>query len=146
MKIRFRPNVRHPFFTDVAATPAPLASGTCASLAGTLRELRVAAAEGVRPRRAVYVLHGPQTPFLTGEERDELWRAFQVPVYGILVGSGGRPAAWECEMLDGLHFDELTPRALPKTVERTEQAACECGRPGSRLMFTRQMELALAGD
>jgi hypothetical protein len=80
MKRFLFPNrVRHPFFPDLAAAPAAGAREREMAVAGTRGELARAAAAGVRPRRAVFVL-AREDEFVSDGERDELWRAFQVPV------------------------------------------------------------------
>ena len=134
MIIRFRPEFRHPFFSDVRSTAAPLARKTCTALSGTYRELLKAADAGVQVKRAVYVLHGPETPFLTEEQRETLWVRFEVPVFALLLGRSGKLTAWECEVQEGLHTD---PRSCetPRSARRVETSPCDCGRPGNRLVI-----------
>ena len=134
MIIRFRPDYRHPFFAGLRPIPAPAARGNCLALIGTYSELMEAAGWGVRVRRAIYVLHGPETPFLSEEQRESLWQRFEVPVYALLLGRRSRLTAWECEVQEGLHTH---PRNcdLPRAIRRVESSPCECGRPGSRLIL-----------
>ncbi len=134
MIIRFRPEFRHPFFSDVRPTAAPLAGKKCKALIGTYRELLDASGEGVQVNRAVYVLHGPETPFLTEEQRETLWLRFEVPVFALLLGRRGKLTAWECEVQEGLHTDPRTCEA-PRAARRVETTPCDCGRPGNRLVL-----------
>jgi len=115
----FRRRIRHPFFPDLAGVPAADAHGRAKALAGTFVELAQAAARGVEARRAVFVLTG-QGRHLSGDERDELWRLFQVPVYALLMERSGEMAAWECEAQNG-------------HVEGGSKCVCACGRPGVQL-------------
>jgi hypothetical protein len=133
MVIRFRPTFRHPFFVDVRPTPAPMARSLCTALIGTYAELLDAAESGVRVRRAVYVLHGPETQFISQHQRDTLWLRFQVPMFALLLGRKGKLMAWECELQEGLHID-LRTCELPRAVRRMESTPCDCGRPGIRLI------------
>ena len=139
MRLRFRIPLRHPFHAEWATTPARLADGPCAVLTGSLTELRKAAALGRCAERAVLVLHYPDRPFLTDSERQELWEAFQVPIFVVLLDRNGRLTAWECEAQDGMHVGGAwTEHAL--WVARllsggwmVDGTPCECGRPGERL-------------
>jgi hypothetical protein len=40
---------------------------------------------------------------LTAEDRDLLWRHFQVPIFEQRLSAEGELIAWECEAHDGLH-------------------------------------------
>ena len=115
-----RRTLRHPFFRDLAATPAAGANGERVALYGTFGELTLAARTGGRARRAIFVLTRAGE-LLAEEERDELWRLFQVPVYALLL-RGRRVAAWECEAQDGMHL-----------AGGAADHACRCGRPGAKL-------------
>ena len=132
MRFLSRNRVRHPFFPNLAAAPAAEARRRSVAVAGTFGELTRAAAAGVRPRRAVFVLTGEQE--FPGEgERDRLWNLFQVPVYALLVDRSGRIVAWECEAQAGLHVEAGSALRLGTREER----ACACGRPGPRVMLDR---------
>jgi hypothetical protein len=147
--IRFGSRVRHPFFADWVATPAVEAEGPrrYPALSGTVQQLLDAALGGVRAARAVYVLRGVQHPFLSENERETVWRAFQVPVFTVLVGARGKPLAFECEAQEGLHvalnclagngwatFFEEGERPTCTVTARVDSTLCECGRPGHRLV------------
>jgi hypothetical protein len=153
MQIRIRFPLRHPFFPDWAATPTRLAKGACATLSGNYQELARAAAAGVRPSRAVFVMHSPDSQFLTDQERDTLWEMFQVPVFALLLDGEGRLVGYECETHDGLHIGTTCPEStdrqlifsnedsvlgyrIPWDRFRVESTPCECGRPGQRLRYS----------
>jgi hypothetical protein len=140
MKMRIRVPLRHPFYAEWVATPARLAREECAVLSGSYQELMQAAADGVRVRKVVFALCSTDHPFLGDAERDELWRAFQVPVVGLLLDREGRLAGWECEAQEGLHLgaawtpDAIWAHRLLTSGAVLEDGTCECGRPGQRLM------------
>jgi phenylacetate-CoA ligase len=94
--------------------------------------------------------------------RDQLWRAFQVPVFEQLRGWDGTVIARECEVHDGLHVDEnnailevheseliatqLTTVDHPILRARTGLSAellnhhCECGAETPRLRNIAPLE------
>ncbi len=79
--------------------------------------------------------------FLSDEERDLLWARFRVPVQAILLDDRGAVIGYECEMQEGFH---LAPGRAPDAFDaRLEETACECGRPGLRLMPRKAPERAL---
>ncbi len=97
-------------------------------MAGTPGEL--AAAGTVPVERAVFPLL--RSSFLSAEERDALWARFRVPVQSILLDDRGAVIGYECEMQDGFH---MAPGQAPDAFDaRLENAACNCGRTGARLM------------
>jgi hypothetical protein len=131
MKLRIRFPLRHPFNSELAATPVRLAKADCPVLSGSPKELMQAAAEGMHASRAVFVLRFPDDPFLRDDERDALWSAFQVPVYAILLDHQGRLIAYECEAQSGLHIaEERVEEVRPELVDPTP---CGCGRAGERI-------------
>jgi hypothetical protein len=155
MQIRIRFPLRHPFFPDWAAIPTRLAKGACSTLSGNYQELTRAASAGVRPSRAVFVMHYPESQFLTDRERDALWEIFQVPVFALLLDGEGRLVGYECEAHDGLHIgpscpdrsdqqlifsseDSVLGYRIPWDRFLVESAPCECGRPGQRLRYSAQ--------
>jgi len=129
VRFLFQQRIRHPFFPDLAATPAQGARGRPIAVAGTFAELARAAAAGVEARRAVFVL-SRQEDFPGDGERDELWRLFQVPVFALLLDRTGAIVAWECEAQNGLHVEARGGVRLGTW----EESPCPCGRPGARLM------------
>jgi hypothetical protein len=140
MRLRLRSPIRHPFYPGLAATPAAGCEGPCAALSGTFRELIRAADAGARARRMIFALHYPGSPFLSESERDELWQAFQVPVFALLLDHDGRLLAYECEAQSGLHVE---PHA-PWSAGVMESAPCECGRPGPRLVLSARKPPSVA--
>lgn len=121
----FRPRIRHPFFPGLNPTPAREAKGRAPALCGALQDLEQAAARGVSAERAVFVLLDADAPPFTPAERDRLWDLFETPVYAILTGGNGSITAFECEAQNGFH--------LPGKRNDSEEAVCECGRPGPML-------------
>src|ERR1017187_9515647 len=97
MRLKIRFPLRHPLYPDWAVTPARTARGRSTALSGTYWELARAAAAGKAAERAVFVMHYPDTPFLSDADRDVLWEAFQVPVYACLLDGDGRLVGYECE-------------------------------------------------
>ncbi len=152
MQLRIRFPLRHPFFPDWAATPTRLAKGPCATLSGSFVELTSAATAGIRPSRAVFVMHSPASQFLTDRERDILWETFQVPVFALLLDGEGRLVGWECEAHEGLHIGSSCPESVDEALISSEDSVlgykipwdrftiestpCQCGRPGQRLRYS----------
>jgi hypothetical protein len=95
--------------------------------------------------------------WITDEEREELWQAFQVPVFEQLCDHRGQVLAHECEARDGLHIGSaqtwivdlearLWHAAGRNVINRNRVAptstglhgrvvldGCACGQPGPRL-------------
>lgn len=128
MRFFFQNRIRHPFFPDLAATPAAKARGCSIAVAGTFAELARAATVGIEARRAVFVM-SPPNEFPGMRERDELWRMFQVPVFALVVDGAGRIVAWECEAQNGLHVE--AGGGIQGGMR--EESPCPCGRPGTRV-------------
>jgi hypothetical protein len=120
--------IRHPFYPGLAATPARRGKGICNALAGAFLELTQAARNGIRVRRAVFVLLGEKSPFLTEAQRDELWRLFEVPVYALLLDRHGRVVGFECEATR-LHWQKSHREFSVNGHAPVERSACPCGRP-----------------
>ncbi len=107
--------------------------------------------------RAIFVLTECGCDPLTDVIRVVLWQTFGVPVYELLMGTGGLVLAAECEAHEGWHLDnsaefsifgdELVLRAPGYTPLRTgltgfiETQPCPCGRAGSRLMHIESFEV-----
>jgi hypothetical protein len=150
MRFAFRRRIRHPFYPALKPAPAVEAKEPTSSLTGTFAELSRAAAAGVQVDRAVFPLHSPARPFLSGDERDALWDMFEVPVLAMLVDHRGTVVGYECELQEGFHLkQDLTGGLL---FGRLESSLCECGRPGLRLMppdegaMPEMVSLAAAAD
>lgn len=71
---------------------------------------------------------GPMAP----HHRDLLWKAFGLPVFEQLRGRDGRIIARECEVHDGLHFDETAAAECHNSGEIVA-GQCECGIDTPRL-------------
>jgi hypothetical protein len=164
--------LRHPLNPRIVAlAPAPgkvrpaIAAPAPALLAGAALSARR------RPRAeyAALVVERPGDRPLSETERDQLWDAFQTPVYRLLLGNDGALLAYECEALRGMHatadalFEEhagdiyvtsLSDLRRPLVRLRTsltgrlEQGLCACGRPGLRLApeWRQQSGMSSAAD
>jgi hypothetical protein len=161
MHLRIRFPLRHPFFPDWPATPTRLAKGPCFVLSGSVPEL-LRVPHSVRPSRAVFALHYPESHYVTLADRDALWEMFQVPVFALLLDGEGRLVGYECEAHDGLHIGATCPDTsdrqlissedsvlgyrIPWEKFAIEQTPCECGRPGQRLRYVtgKPMQLCTA--
>src|SRR5690348_1418309 len=131
MLIAMRQSVRHPFYSALKPAPAIETKGDCHALCGPFDELALAASAGARPRRAVFAICPPSQPFLTDQDREALWGWFEVPVYAVVTDPRRRVIGYECEAQDGLHLAEDYTGPLAGAIE---SRACDCGRPGRRLM------------
>ncbi len=85
---------------------------------------------------ALIVLARPADELLTVEQRQQLWRAFRVPVFEQVIGEHGVLLAAECEAHAGLHIE--SPRFDVGSRE-IENALCGCGRQTPRLKTVEQM-------
>jgi hypothetical protein len=85
---------------------------------------------------AVIVLESPGDAPLSIGEREQLWRAFRVPVFEQIIGPHGRLLAADCEAHDGLHVETsgLSWADLQWPGYRLEPGACGCGRKTPRLV------------
>jgi len=150
MRVVIRRPLRHPLHPEWAATPARLAAGLCDALSGSPKELLGAVEYGATAKHAVYALQYPDHPFLGREDRDALWRKFEVPVFAMLLDRQGRLAAWECEAQDGMHiggaWDDRALwvcRMLSSGWIRDDKA-CECGRSSDRIRLADSLRRAPA--
>lgn len=57
-------------------------------------------------RHSLVVLQPVGDLWIEPWEREELWQAFQVPLYEVMLDPRGRTLAAECEVHDGLHMGE----------------------------------------
>ncbi len=62
-------------------------------------------------------------------ERDLLWRAFQVPLFEQLLGSGRTVIASECEVHDGLHMSDRECLSIGEIL----RDPCPCGKETPRV-------------
>jgi hypothetical protein len=102
--------------------------------------------------RAVFVLTKCGDRPVSDGLRLVLWQTFAVPVYELLVSTGGMLLACECEVQEGWHaqpyakfsvshgevlVDAPHNKRLPTGLfGYIESAVCACGRPGMRVMHT----------
>jgi hypothetical protein len=103
-----------------------------AAIAGTRRQL-LELAGGAAPdlTHAVIALALPGEPLLSSSEREQLWRAFGVPVFEQIVDAAGRLLAAECEAHDGLHV--ASPGRLWPGLA-VVSTPCGCGLATPRLV------------
>ena len=152
MRVRIRFPLRHPLYPDWPITPVRDARRRSVAISGAYRELVDATCHGITVERAIFVMHTPDTPFLSESDRDVLWENFRVPVFACLLDGDGRLVGYECEAQDGLHVAPVCPDdsrrmmisgedsvlgyRIPLAHAVLENSACDCGRPGQRLRFT----------
>jgi hypothetical protein len=109
-----------------------------AAIAGTWQQMESLLAHKIESlTHAVIVLARPENPRLTMEQRQQLWRAFRVPVFEQVVGENGALLAAECEAHAGLHIEspKLDLTGLP-----LENGPCGCGRATPRIRLEGQTE------
>jgi phenylacetate-coenzyme A ligase PaaK-like adenylate-forming protein len=142
-------------------------STALADFAGDLYRLSKALKQPARTDwqldQAVVVFSGLDAGVLTGEQRDELWERYQVPLFEQFVGPDGAIVASECEIHAGMHIKvdraviecldgeivltSLTDLTCPAIRVRTrihgcvDTSACECGRTEPRLTHLHVNEL-----
>lgn len=114
-------------------------------------------------RNAVIPFTGLKHGCLRQQERDLLWRAFELPVFEQFRGFSQELLAWECEAHEGLHIEEdnaifetaTRDRELLLTclgceeyallrlgthlTARLDAAPCGCGHPAPRLVGLRTL-------
>jgi hypothetical protein len=88
---------------------------------------------------AVIVLESPGDAPLSIGEREQLWRAFRVPVFEQIIGPHGQLLAADCEAHDGLHVETPGPAWAGY---RLELSVCGCGRKTPRLVSALPAERA----
>ena len=113
-----------------------------AAIGGTWIRLEALFTEKIESlTHAVIVLARPGDELLTANRRQQLWRAFRVPVFEQIIGANGVLLAAECEAHAGLHIEsaQFDPGSRP-----VETAPCGCGRVGLRLKPVEQLERARA--
>lgn len=108
----------------IAATPEQLK---------TLRGIRIPSLVN-----ALIALVRPGDRSLTEEDREQLWRAFRVPLFEQRIGDRCQLLAFECEAHDGLHVQ--SQGLAPRTGEAIESAPCGCGRTSPRIVSPERVE------
>ena len=112
------------------------------AIAGTWRQLQeLAQNRAAQPTHAVIVIARAGMPLLSHADREQLWRAFQVPVFEQIVGVCGKLLAAECEAHDGLHLESEGVTAPGFLLD---QSPCACGRKTPRLIPEARAERARA--
>ena len=91
---------------------------------------------------AVIVLARAKDPLrndtlLTLAQREQLWRAFRVPVFEQIIGERGSLLAAECEAHAGLHIESPKLEVAGLSVE---SGPCGCGRTSPRIILEGQIE------
>jgi len=102
-----------------------------AAVAGTREQLLSLAADPPPLTHALIVLARPGDPLTTVAERDQLWRAFGLPMFEQIIAEDGRLLAAECEAHDGLHIS-IAGRTWD--AYWIESAPCACGQKSPRLV------------
>ncbi len=118
-----------------------------AAVAGTWRQMEGLLAQKMAPvTHALIVLARPEdrllTPgdLLTTQQRQQLWRAFRVPVFEQIIGERGTLLAAECEAHAGLHIESAKFEVAGLSIE---SRPCGCGRTTPRIGVAGQAELDL---
>jgi hypothetical protein len=112
-----------------------------AALAATRTQLLALIPHPPPLSHALILLARPGEPLTTAAERDQLWRAFGVPLFEQIIDEDGRLLAAECEAHDGLHV-AIAGRAWDEYWMET--AACACGLKSPRLHAAQLVERARA--
>jgi hypothetical protein len=107
-----------PGWTDEAVEYAP------AAIAATRAQLLALAADPPTLTHALIALARPNDMLLTAADREQLWRAFRVPVFEQLIGPLGERLAAECEAHDGLHVESPDQDWTGYAID---QGLCACG-------------------
>jgi hypothetical protein len=154
---------------DGAQFSNPYSPAATASATGDLyrlsKSLRQPHMADWRTDHAVVVFSGTDAGVLTDEQRDSLWRRYQIPLFEQFVGPDGVVVASECEIHAGLHvrlecavvesidgeivLTSLTDETHPTLRLRTgilgnvDTEICECGRTEPRLVNLRTIEVQL---
>jgi hypothetical protein len=92
---------------------------------------------------AIVVLTSVDDSPLADHHRDLLWGAFGVPVFEQLRGSHGAVIASECEVHDGLHFEDGELLSLSGEIVN-EPCACGSERPRLRCLASVRVKSAVA--
>jgi hypothetical protein len=107
-----------PAWTEGAAEFAP------AAIAATRAQLLALTDEPPTLTHALIVVARPTDMLLTNADRDQLWRAFRVPVFEQLIGPQGERLAAECEAHDGLHVEAQDHNWTGYAID---EGLCACG-------------------
>jgi hypothetical protein len=78
---------------------------------------------------------------LTAADREQLWRAFRVPLFEQIIGPNGERLAAECEAHDGLHIEDPERDWTGFAVDK---GLCACGLRTPRISSPVPTERARA--
>lgn len=92
-----------------------------------------------RPEYPIVVLSS-ESALLSEDEREQLWRLYEVPVFEQVVGAGGQLLAAECEAHDGLHL--YASLAIPGF--EVLESLCGCGKFGNKLLNNEARSMTAA--
>ena len=109
------------------------------AIVGTRDQLLALARNAPQITHALIALAQFGQPWLTSSDREQLWRAFHVPVFQQLVSESGELLAAECEAHEGLHLctTVLTGYAL-------DREPCPCGLASPRIIPRKPADRAQA--
>ena len=93
-------------------------------IVGTSAQLLTLAAIPPTISHALVAVAHPTDMLLTASDRDQLWRAFRVPVFEQVISPRGERLASECEAHDGLHVET---EAYDWTGYAIDKSPCACG-------------------
>jgi hypothetical protein len=108
------------------------------SIAGPLEQLRSLALDAWPLEQAVVVFTYAGVTGISAPDREELWKAFGVPVFEQYLSPRNRLLATECDAHSGLHVVSGC-EGFPLETE-----VCACGNPAPRLTRGSRLE-ELAG-
>ena len=97
------------------------------SVAGPLEMLRCLDTGGVELLHPLIVFTYDLRERLSDNDRDWLWKQFEVPVFEQLLGPDNQLLAMECEAHDGLHLIMDVPHS------KVDRSVCPCGSLTPRL-------------
>ena len=134
---RFRPN--YPIQVFPEGWSAEVSAFAPAAIAAPREQLLCLAAADQPPMltHSLIAFEHRGDPLLAMAEREELWRAFRVPVFEQIIEANGELLAAECEAHDGLHIEAP---GLSWDGDRLELSVCGCGRKTPRLTAVEAME------
>ena len=109
-----------------------------AAIAGTREQLLALEGTAIPSlTHAILILGRAESPRLTEDDRERLWRAFRVPVFEQILGESGELLAAECEAHDGLHIESDKLQIDPNTID---DGPCGCGRSTPRFGLVQPAE------
>jgi hypothetical protein len=129
---RARTSVRNfPGWTKEAVAFAP------AAIAATSAQLLALTPDPPRLTHALICLACPNEMLLTAADRDQLWRAFRVPIFEQVIGPRGQRLAAECAAHNGLHIEAP---ARDWSAFAMDVGLCACGLRTPRISSPQPAE------